>query len=151
MCQRGVPHCTPAWPAWRRTPVTEETTVAIDKKKSSEGAGSPAWQAGLGPAWPPRWAGRPPEGPGRDPAWAGHPASNGPGDHPNRPALGRPRPGQAGRPFFFLFQISVLKINRNRNRNNFRIRTPFSIFLDSLESPQRALQEYAEKHHSPTI
>ena len=30
------------------------------------------------------------------------------------------------------------------------IRTPFSMFLDSLESPQRALQDYAEKHHSPS-
>ena len=30
------------------------------------------------------------------------------------------------------------------------IRTPFSMFLSSLESPQRALQDHAEKHHSPT-
>jgi hypothetical protein len=30
------------------------------------------------------------------------------------------------------------------------IQTPFSMILGSLESQQRALQLYAEKHHSPT-
>ena len=39
---------------------------------------------------------------------------------------------------------------QNENRNNFFIQTPISIILGSLESQQRALQDYAEKHHSPS-
>ena len=36
------------------------------------------------------------------------------------------------------------------NGRDFCIRTPFSMFLGSLKSQRRALQEYADKHHSTT-
>ena len=38
---------------------------------------------------------------------------------------------------------------QNENCNIFFIQTPISMFLGSLESPQWARQEYAEKHHNP--
>jgi hypothetical protein len=38
----------------------------------------------------------------------------------------------------------------NQNDHNLSIRTPFLMILGLLESQQRALQLYAEKHHSTT-
>ena len=40
---------------------------------------------------------------------------------------------------------------RYKNGNNFFIRTPISMILGSLESQRGALQDHAEKHHSPDM
>ena len=70
------------------------------------------------------------------------------------PAWGRPRarPGRLVCPPYFSFSfIKICLKNFPREKcHNFHPRTPFSIILDSLESSQRAQQDYAEKHHSPT-
>ena len=104
------------------------------------GRGTPGW-AGRGTGPGRRGGRRPTRGvrPGNRtrPAW-------GPGCHPNGPAW---EPAQAGGeagspPFSFSFLIFCLKNFRYRKRNIFHIRTPFSVILDSLESSQRALQEY---------
>ena len=52
--------------------------------------------------------------------------------------------------------LEIIKTSKGDIANNwksdiFHIQTPFSIILDSLESSQRALQYYADKHHSTTI
>ena len=96
-------------------------------------AGRPLEPAGLilacGRSASMRWAGRQPEASGLVPAWA----------RPGRPDC-----------LFFSFSNFCLKNTPRGKLHNFHPRTPFSIILDSLESSQRAQQEYAEKHHSPT-
>ena len=66
---------------------------------------------------------------------------------PVLPAMGRPE----------LPAITpVLPVNgkqqnmQNENGHIFRIWTPFSMILGSLDSQRKALQEYTEKHHSPS-
>ena len=61
--------------------------------------------------------------------------------------------GRSFPPFFFVSFLFFFCLENVRHRkcNIFHIRTPFSIILDSLKSSQRALQDYAGKHHSPTI
>ena len=76
------------------------------------------------PAWGRLWpslAGQEPEAAGLGPAWA-------------RPGLPK-----------------LQKNIQHENEHILIVRTPFLIILDSLELSQWALQDYAEKHHSPTI
>ena len=107
--------------------------------------GAPGW-AGLG-AGPGRWRGRRPTRVVR-PVTRIRTAGR-PGRLPNGPAW---EPAQAGGeagcpPFSFSFLIILSNTFRYRKRNIFHVRTPFSVILDSLESSQRAQQEYTEKHH----
>ena len=118
----------------------------------------------IGPAIPATWPGQPKSSKSKgnraghkQPAgWAGH-GRDGPammaGQRPERPRP-RGRPDRAAPSLFFrsffLFFFCLENV-RHRKCNIFHIRTPFSIILDSLKSSQRALQDYAGKHHSPTI
>ena len=53
--------------------------------------------------------------------------------------------------FFFFSSLFFLSKKLSREKHyNFHPWIPFSTNLDSLKSPQQALQDYAEKHHSPT-
>ena len=77
-----------------------------------------------------------------------------PTGHPRLPAWSRSEAGPAGLPgpFFSLFlNFCPIKKVPRKKCNNFRIRTPFSIILDSLESSQRAQKKYVQKNHSPRI
>ena len=69
-------------------------------------------------------------GPTLSPAWLGR--------DQRRPALARPR-------------LAKLQEHiQHENEHILIIRTPFSMFLGSLESQRKALQEFTEKHHNPT-
>ena len=158
---------SPDSPAWGR-PAPGQAGRASQAAGSAGNAGRPTWASPRG-----RRPGRTPNAP----AWRrpGPVSARGrPGGHPSQPTrswpgpvtlcdvgreaarTSRPRPGlgparPAWLPFFsFSFLNFCLKNVPREKRNNFHPRTPFSIILDSLESSQRAQQDYAEKHHSPT-
>ena len=56
----------------------------------------------------------------------------------------------SGMDLFFTRNHPEFQKHTYEKRDISYIRTPFSMFLSSLESPQRALQDHAEKHHSQT-
>ena len=117
---------------WGRSPLNRRPKYGRWSHFRAAKTGQPA----CGPAWAGWEAGYLPEPPGLV-AGLGWPG----GWPPSR--TGRPwsRPRLAWRPGTQL---------RHENFNIFFIRTPISMILGSLESQRRALQDYAEKHHSPS-
>ena len=71
------------------------------------------------------------------------------------PEVARNWPGSTDRAVLLLFSRYYRNLqnpqkHQNENEHIFIIRTPFLMFLGSLESQRKDLQEYTEKHHSTT-